>query len=71
MLQRIVEVIRVSTRIEVLLLVETNHGHLYLHRVLVRGLEPEAVAQTLKEVTGLTAMFVSDVPAPERDGKTR
>ena len=71
MLQRIVEAIRASTRIEVLLLVETNHGHLYLHRVSVCGGEPEAVAKTLKEVTGLTATFVPEVPALERDGKTR
>ncbi|HMA78867.1 MAG TPA: hypothetical protein VKP88_07125 [Candidatus Paceibacterota bacterium] len=69
MLQRIASVLQV--RVEVLVLVETSHGHLYLHQQHVWGNQSDQVSDILLSEHGLTAQQVYNLPAPERDRAAR
>jgi hypothetical protein len=69
MLQRIAKVLQV--RVEVVVLIETNHGHLYLYRQHVWGNQSDQVADILKSEINLAAMQVDNLPIPERDRAAR
>lgn len=69
MLKRIKSVLQV--RVEVVVLIETNHGHLYLHQLHVWGSQSDQVADILMMETGLKARQVESLPIQERDRAAR